>query len=99
MLKKFEQQILKSDWHTIRDGIEVKLCHPPMHEESEELDKSQQETFILCRSRDRAQKDAAIVRRSETKIEERLKSMTARCEKQSRDPMKVQRESNGSRWK
>lgn len=92
MLKKFEQEILKSDWHKIRHGIEVKLCHPPVSEESEELDKSQQETFILCRSQDRAQKDAAIVQRAASKIEERLKSMTARCEKQSRDPMKVERE-------
>lgn len=92
MLKKFEHEILKSDWHSIRDGIEVKLCHPPISEESEELDLSQQETFILCRSQDRAKKDAAIVRRAEVKIEVRLKSMTARCEKQSRDPMKVERE-------
>jgi transposase len=92
MLKKFEQQIVKDDWHTIRDGIEVKLCHPPVSEESEELDTSQQETFILCRSRDRAEKDAAIVRRAEAKIEQRLKSMAARCEKQNRDPMKVERE-------
>jgi transposase len=92
MLKKFEQEILKSDWHRIRDGLEVKLCRPPVSEESKDLDNSQQETFILCRSRDRAEKDAAIVRRSEEKIEERLKSMSARCEKQSRDPMKVERE-------
>lgn len=92
MLKKFEQQILKEDWHTIRDGIEVKLCHPPLSEESEELDQSQQETFILCRSRDRAEKDAAIVRRAEMKIEGRLKSMAERCRKQNRDPMKVERE-------
>ena len=92
MLKKFEQEILKSDWHTIRDGLEVKLCHPPVSEESEELDASQQETFILCRSRERAEKDAAIVRRFELKIEERLKSMRARCEKQRRDPMKMERE-------
>ena len=92
MLKKFEHELLKSDWHSIRDGIEVKLCHPPISEESEELDLSQRETFILCRSQDRAKKDAAIVRRAEMKIEVRLKSMTARCEKQSRDPMKVERE-------
>lgn len=92
MLKKFEHELLKSDWHSIRDGIDVKLCHPPISEESEELDLSQQETFILCRSQDRAKKDAAIVRRAEVKIEVRLKSMTARCEKQSRDPMKVERE-------
>lgn len=92
MLKKFEQEILKSDWHKIRDGLEVKLCHPPVSEESEEPDERQQETFILCRSRDRAEKDAAIVRRSEAKIEERLKSITTRCERQCRDPMKVERE-------
>jgi transposase len=92
MLKKFEQEIVKSDWHQIRDGIEVKLCHPPASEESEEPDMQHQETFILCRSRDRAEKDAAIVRRSEARIEERLKSLQARCEKQNRDPMKVERE-------
>jgi transposase len=92
MLKQFEQQILKEDWHTIRDGIEVKLCHPPVSEESEELDQTQQETFILCRSRDRAEKDAAIVRRAEAKIQQRLTSMAARCERQKRDPMKVERE-------
>ena len=92
MLKKFEQEILKSDWHSIRDGIEVKLCHPPIEEDSDEFDKSQLETFILCRSKDRAEKDAAIVRRAEEKIETRLKSLTERCEKQKRDPMKVERE-------
>lgn len=92
MLKKFEQEIIKSDWHTIRDGLEVKLCHPPLKEDSQELDTAQQETFILCRSRERAGMEAAIVRRFESKIEEGLKSMRARCEKQHRDPMKVERE-------
>ena len=92
MLKQFERQLHEENWHTIRDGIEVKLCHPPVSEESDELDKTQTETFILCRSRDRAQKDAAIVRRSAEKIEARLIAMTARCEKQRRDPMKVERE-------
>ncbi len=33
-----------------------------------------------------------MVQRFETKIEERLVAMTARCEKQNRDPMKVERE-------
>ena len=92
MLKKFEQEILKSDWRTIRKGLEVKLCHPPIEEDSAEVDKSQLETFILCRSQDRALKDAAIVRKSEQKIETRLKAMTERCEKQNREPMKVERE-------
>ncbi len=94
MLKKFEQELLKEDWHTIRDGIEVKLCKPPRDEDDRQGADSTDptETFILCRSRDRFQKDEAILRRFEQKIEDRLKSMTARCERQKRDPMKVERE-------
>jgi transposase len=92
MLKKFEQELLKKDWHTIRDGIEVKLCKPPRDEDDEQDAVDPTETFILCRSRDRFQKDEAILRRFEQKIEDRLKSMAARCERQKRDPMKVERE-------
>jgi transposase len=94
MLKKFERELLKEDWHTIRDGIEVKLCRPPREEnDPPSTDQAEPvEIFILCRSRDRLQKDEAILRRFEQKIEERLQSMTARCEKQQRDPRKVERE-------
>ena len=92
MLKKFERELLKEDWHTIRDGIEVKLCKLPRDEGDEQDAVDPMETFILCRSRDRFQKDEAILRRFEQKIEDRLKSMTARCERQRRDPMKVERE-------
>ena len=64
MLKQFEQQLLAEDWHTIRDGIEVKLCRIRRSPKSPmSSDETQTETFILCRSRDRAQKDAAIVER------------------------------------
>jgi transposase len=82
-LKKFEQQLLEKDWHTVREGLEVKLCESPHGDE---------ETFILCRSADRRQKDAAIVRRFEQKIEDRLTKMQARCEKQNRNVQKVERE-------
>ncbi|MCH2516449.1 MAG: IS1634 family transposase [Dehalococcoidia bacterium] len=99
MLKKFEAEMLKDDWNTIRDGLEVKLCSWPRDEEKaadsdkDSGDKDEdKETFILCRSRDRSQKEEAIVRRFEQKIETRLVSMTARCERQRRDPMKVERE-------
>jgi transposase len=95
LLKKFEQELLKEDWHTIRDGIEVKVCAMPRHDDDDggEAGMSEDtETFILCRSRDRSQKDGAILRRFEDKIETRLKSMAARCEKQKRDPAKVERE-------
>ena len=98
MLKKFEAEVLKEDWNTIRDGLEVKLCDLPC-DDSDTLDTDEtseeaggKETFILCRSRDRSKKEEAIVRRFEQKIETRLTSMAARCEKQKRDPMKVERE-------
>ena len=83
MLKKFEQELLKQDWREVRTGVEVRVCPSP---------DDDQETFILCRSRDRSQKDLAIVRRFETRIEERLTKMAARCQKQKRDPLKVSRE-------
>ncbi len=95
MLRKFEAELLKDDWNTIREGLEVKLCSWP-RDGDEAADKGStdedKETFILCRSRDRSQKEEAIVRRFEQKIETRLVSMTARCERQRRDPMKVERE-------
>lgn len=93
LLKKFEQELLEEDWHTIREGIEVKLCVVPRAHDGAEAGASEEtETFILCRSRDRSQKDAAILRLFEDKIEARLKSMAERCVKQKRDPMKVERE-------
>ena len=82
-LKQFERQLLADDWRTVQAGVEVKLCPSPEGDE---------ETFILCRSRDRREKDEAILRRFEQKIEERLNAMQARCEKQRRDPQKVERE-------
>lgn len=91
LLKKFEQDLLKKDWHTIRDGIEVKLCKMPKDEDSESTDEVT-ETFILCRSRDRKEKDKAIVQRAADKIAERLALMKARCEKQNRDQLTVSRE-------
>jgi transposase len=82
-LKKFEQQLLEEDWHTVHAGVEVKLCESPDGDE---------ETFILCRSADRRKKDEAIVRRFEQKIEQRLEAMAARCQKQHRHVQKVERE-------
>ena len=94
MLKQFEAEVLKDDWNTIRDGLEVKLCRRPREasEVGTDAPDDDGELFILCRSRDRSQKEEAMVRRSEEKIRERLEKMKARCEKQKRDPQKVERE-------
>ena len=74
LLKKFEQELLKQDWTTIRDGIEVKLCKMPKEENSDSTDEVTV-TFILCRSQDRKEKDKAIVQRAADKIAERLATM------------------------
>ncbi|QEG00179.1 Transposase DDE domain protein [Stieleria maiorica] len=84
MLRKFEAELLKKDWNSVRDGLEVKLCR------RDDLGKG--ELFVVCRSADRRRKDEAILRRSEEKIETRLKTMTTRCTKQKRDVQKVERE-------
>lgn len=72
MLKKFEQQLLDEDWHAVRDGLEVKLCSSP---------DGGDETFILCRSRDRGEKEKAMHARFEQRIEEGLIKIQAGCEK------------------
>ena len=91
MLKKFEQDLLQQDWHTIRDGIEVKICKRPSQDDEPTI-AEQNEVFILCRSRDRKAKDQAIVHRAATKIQERIEAMQSRCEKQNREIQKVERE-------
>ena len=96
LLKKFEQELLKQDWNTIRDGIEVKLCKLPKEEDESEEDEPKtiesSELFILCRSRDRKEKDQGIVQRAADKIANRLIIMTKRCEKQNRNQLIVSRE-------
>jgi transposase len=83
LLKRFEAELLTSDWREIQAGVEVKVCTAP---------DGGVETFILCRSRDRAEKDLAIVRRFEERIEQRLQAMAQRCARQHRDPQRVERE-------
>ena len=99
MLKKFEQDILKDDWHSIRDGLEVKFVTMPASDSNEpqgdatESAAESRERFILCRSRERSKKEEGITQRFEKKIADGLSPMKARCEKQNRDPITVERES------
>jgi transposase len=71
-LKRFEQELPADDWRQIRDGLEVKLCDSPNGEE---------EVFILCRSRDRHEKEAAMHKRFEERIEKELEKIQASCRK------------------
>jgi len=71
MLKRFESELLDEDWQTIREGLEVKLCSAPDGDE----------TFILCRSADRGEKEKAMHARFEERIEEGLKAIEEACRK------------------
>jgi transposase len=84
MLKKYEQHLLQNDWSKVRDGLEVKLCVDP------EADPGQPpETFILCRSADRAKKEQAMHQRFEKRIEEGLTRIVNACQRQKLDAIKV----------
>jgi transposase len=84
-LKKFEAQLLeKRDWVEIRDGLEVKQC--PTSEG--------QDTFILCRSSARKEKEQAMRDRVAKSIENGLNRMKGRLDharkKQNRDTLNLQ---------
>jgi len=70
-LKKYEGELLKTDWQEVQSGLEVKRVDSP----------DGKEVFILCRSRDRAEKEKAIHDRFEQRIEEALIRMAKSCEK------------------
>jgi transposase len=71
-LKQFEQQLLAEDWQQIRQGLEVKLCQSPAGDE---------EVYILCRSSDRREKEQAMHRRFEQRIEKELQKIEASCQR------------------
>lgn len=79
MLRKFEQQLLASDWREVHDGLEVKLCPAPDGEE----------VFILCRSAQRRLKEHAMHDRFERRIEQKLEAMVESCRKRKQNPLVV----------
>jgi transposase len=71
-LGRFAKQIAEiTDWRQIREDIEVKICGGP--------DGS--ETFVLCRSLSRSEKEKAMHERFSKRIEEGLQSLGRRIEK------------------
>jgi transposase len=64
--------LLGEDWRTIREGLEVKMCPSP---------DGGRETYILCRSRDRREKEKAMHERFEHRIDAALEKVLASCEK------------------
>lgn len=72
MLKNFERQLLdESDWSRIESGVEVKLCAAP---------EGSRETFVLCRSPLRAQKERAMRSRQVERLQAALDKMRAQAQ-------------------
>jgi transposase len=80
MLKQFERELLDESWQEVRAGVEVKLCTSPAGDA---------ETFILCRSRDRLEKEKAIFARFESRIEEGLQKIQASCQQKKQSALKI----------
>lgn len=80
MLRKYEKQLTASDWDTIHEGLEVKLCADP---------DGGSETFILCRSASRREKEKSMHERFEKRIEEGLTSLRKMAEKRAMTPVEL----------
>jgi transposase len=84
-LKKFSSALAAADgWHTVHEGVEVKLTRHPETEE----------TVILCRSADRRGKERAMHDKFSQRIEEALKRLAARLARAKKrvDPAGVNRQ-------
>jgi len=73
-LRKFEQSLIEGTWQRIREGLEVQQV-PADQSEKED----QPETFILCRSADRAAKEEAMRQRFAERIRRGLEQLQERC--------------------
>jgi transposase len=79
LLSQHEAALLRQDWTSVREGVEVKLAATEVPGE----------TFILCRSRDRGAKEQAMRERFEKRMEEGLAKLEARCEKRKCAPDRI----------
>jgi len=69
-MKRFEEELLKDDWTQVRPEVEVKKVAIPQGEE----------TYILCRTVGRKEKEKAIRDRFSTRMEDALKRLARTIE-------------------
>jgi transposase len=81
-LKTVEKELLEGGWTQVRDEVEAKLVPMP----------NGTETYVLCRSTARREKERAIRRRFSSRIEKALKSLEQQVEKgRLKDRQKMER--------
>ena len=78
-LKQFANQVNIGSWEKVRDGLEVQRCPDGV------------ETYILCRSRDRAVKEQAMRERFVQRIEAGLTKIAAACQRRPCDVGMIER--------
>jgi transposase len=71
LLKDFESRLVDEDWETVEPGVEVKLCAAP---------GGGQETFVLCRSAGRIEKERAIREKQRVRLETALDKLKQRID-------------------
>jgi transposase len=69
-MKQFEEELLKDDWTQVRPEVEVKKVSIPQSEE----------TFVLCRTTGRKEKEKAIRNWFSTRMEDALKRLARTIE-------------------
>lgn len=75
-LKKFETSLLEAGWSEVEPGVEVKICPGP----------DGTEMFVLCRSKDRREKEKAMHERFTERIEKGLHKLWDRLNRARKMP-------------
>jgi transposase len=84
LLKKFEQRLVDQSSEEVHPGVEVKLCASP---------EGIEETFVLCRSFGRKEKENAILNRFVDRLGDKLAKLAERAEQgKIKDKQKVERQ-------
>ena len=75
MLKQFEQDLLEQDWEQVEADVEVKLRPSP---------DGDQESFVLCRSRGRIEKERAMRENQHIRLAAELENLQTRINAKKR---------------
>lgn len=67
-LKQFEKELCEKNWDEVECGVEVRIVRHPEHGE---------EKFVLCRSRERGEKERAMIKRQMDRLEKELQKIKA----------------------